>query len=126
MIFLMASFGFFFFGVGMANIMILTRPADSPEGSPPVDQSERVSSPHDSENLSDVEADVSELMALEKQKNLKFGPSLVSQSLINLCISKGYFVDSECRPPGDEVTHVLEEGEVLIFRDFFVAGMRFP
>lgn len=51
---------------------------------------------------------------------------LFSKSLIHFYISKGYFEDGECRLPGDEVTHVPEDDEVVVFRDFFVAGMRFP
>lgn len=125
---LMISFSccFPFYFAGMANIIVLTRPAENLEGSPSVDQPKGGLSPQNlEEGLSDVEADILELMAPEKRKTLKFGPSLVLQSLINFYVSKGYFAEGECRSPGDEVTPVPESGEVVVFKDFFVAGMRF-
>ena len=55
-----------------------------------------------------VSADVLELMAPEKRKTLLFKPSVVSQSMIDFYISKGYFAEGVCRPPGAEVIHVQE------------------
>jgi len=43
-----------------------------------------------SESLSGVSADVSELMAPEKHKTLLFEPSVVSQSMIDFYVTKGY------------------------------------
>ena len=43
-----------------------------------------------SESLSAVSADVSELMAPEKCKTLLFEPSVVSQSMIDFYVTKGY------------------------------------
>ena len=43
-----------------------------------------------SESLSAVSADVSELMALEKRKTLLFEPFVVSQSMIDFYVTKGY------------------------------------
>ena len=65
-------------------------------------------------------------MALEKRKTLLFEPSAVSQSTINFYVSKGYFPEGVCRPPGTEVVPVLENGEVVVFKDFIAAGLRFP
>ena len=44
--------------------------------------------------------DVSEPMAPEKRKTLLFEPSVVSQSTIDFYVSKGYFAEGVCRPPG--------------------------
>ena len=75
-----------------------------------------------SESLSAVSADVSELMAPEKRKTLLFEPSVISQSTIDFYVSKGYFAEGVCRPPGAEVIPVLETGEVVVFKDFFYCG----
>ena len=65
-------------------------------------------------------------MAPEKRKTLLFEPYAVSQSTIDFYISKGYFPEGVCRPPGQEVIPVPEFGEVVVFKDFFTAGLRFP
>jgi len=44
-----------------------------------------------SESFLAVSADVSELMATEKRKTLLFEPSVVSQSMIDFYVTKGYF-----------------------------------
>ena len=75
-----------------------------------------------SESLSAVSADMSELMAPEKRKTLLFEPSVVSQSMIDFYITKGYFAEGVCRPPGAELIHVPETGEVVVFKDFFYSG----
>ena len=75
-----------------------------------------------SESLSTVSADVSELMAPVKRKTLLFEPSVVSQSMIDFYISKGYFAEGVCRPPGAEVIPIPETGEVVVFKDFFYCG----
>jgi len=79
-----------------------------------------------SESLSAVSADVSDLMAPEKRKTLLFEPSVVSQSMIDFYVTKGYFAEGVCRPPGAELIPVPETGEVVVFKDFFTAGLRLP
>jgi len=79
-----------------------------------------------SESLSAVSADVSELMAPEKRKTLLFEPSVVSQSTIDFYVSKGYFTEGVCHPPGAEVIPVPETDEVVVFKDFFTASLRLP
>ena len=70
-------------------------------------------------SLSGVSASVSDLMAPEKRKTLLFEPSVVSQSTIDFYVSKGYFPEGVCRPPGPEVLPVPQSGEVVVFKDFF-------
>src|SRR6185295_20267590 len=99
-------------------------PVEHPKGSeasrPPAQQEQA------SGSLSGVSASVSDLMAPEKRKTLLFEPSVVSQSTIDFYVSKGYFPEGVCRPPGAEVIPVPETGEVVIFKDFFTAGFRLP
>ncbi|RLN00202.1 putative retrotransposon protein [Panicum miliaceum] len=81
----------------------------------------------DGEDLSQVEADISELMGREKpDSTLRFGSSLVSKNTINFYVGKGYFKAGECRAPKGEDTPNPLEGETVVFRDFFTAGPRFP
>ena len=78
-----------------------------------------------SESLSAVSADVSDLMAPEKRKTLLFEPSVISQSTIDFYVSKGYFAEGVCRPPGAEVIPVPETGEVVVLRIFLLRGLDF-
>jgi len=57
---------------------------------------------------------------------LLFEPSVVSQSTIDFYVSKGYFPEGVCRPPGPEVFPVPRSGEVVVFKDFFTVGLRIP
>jgi len=99
-------------------------PVEHPEGSeasrPPAQQEQA------SGSLSGVSAIVSDLMAPEKHKTLLFEPSVISQSTVDFYVSKGYFPEGVCRPPGPEVFPVPRSGEVVVFKDFFTAGLRIP
>ena len=77
-------------------------------------------------NLSGVSAGVSDLMAPEKRKTLIFGSLLVSKNTIDFYVSKVYFKEGVCRPSNGELTPTPREGEVVVFKDFFLAGLRFP
>ena len=81
----------------------------------------------DEEDLSNVDADPSELMKKDKPApTLSFGPSVMSAALIESYVERGYFPAGICRPPQAEETPNPEDGECVVFRDFFVAGLRFP
>ena len=81
----------------------------------------------DGEDLSNVEADPSELMKKVKPTpTLRFGPSLMSAALIESYVERGYFPAGVCCPPQAEETPDPQDGECVMFRDFFVAGLRFP
>jgi hypothetical protein len=78
------------------------------------------------EDLSNVDADPSDLMKREKPApTLRFGPSVMSAALIESYVERGYFPAGVCRPPQAEETPSSEDGECVVFRDFFVAGLRF-
>ena len=79
------------------------------------------------ESLSNMDADPSELMKRDKPApTLRFGPSLMSAALIESYVERGYFPAGVCRQPQEEETPDPRDGECVVFRDFFVAGLRFP
>ena len=81
----------------------------------------------DKEDLSNVDADPSELMRKDKPApTLRFGPSLMSVALIESYVERVYFPAGVCRPPQGEETPDPQDGECVVFRDFFVAVLRFP
>ena len=88
-------------------------PVEHPKGSeascPAVQQEQAIGS------LSGVSTSVSDLMGPEKRKTLLFEPSVISQSTIDFYVSKGYFPEGMCRPPGPEVFPVPRTGEVVSF-----------
>ena len=77
------------------------------------------------EDISQVDADPSELMGREKlEPTLRFG--LVSAGLIASYVDKGYFGEGICRAPQGEETPDPHDGEYVVFRDFFIVGLRLP
>lgn len=80
----------------------------------------------DEEDLTQVDADLSDLMGREKpEATLRFGTSLVSRNLINFYVDKGYFKAGECRPSKNEDTPKPLEGETVVFRNFSLLGCAF-
>jgi hypothetical protein len=63
-------------------------------------------------------------MAPEKRKTLVLGRSVVYKNTIDFYISKGFFKDGDCRPQEGEIIPAPKEGKVVVFRDFFKAGLR--
>jgi hypothetical protein len=71
-----------------------------------------------------VDASPSDLMGREKpEATLRFGSSLVSKRTIQFYVDKGYFEAGVCRPSGNEDVPNPLEGETVVFRDFFTAGL---
>ncbi|RLN03736.1 putative retrotransposon protein [Panicum miliaceum] len=60
------------------------------------------------------------------EPTLRFGASKVTQTLLDYYISKGFFRSGECQPPQDEEIPNPQEGECVVFHDFFTVGLRFP
>jgi len=54
------------------------------------------------------------------QKTWDFRPSLMMKEMISELEMQGYF------PTGNEAVPQLELNEVVVFKDFFVCGLRFP
>jgi len=66
---------------------------------------------------------------MKKEKpapTLRFGPSLMSAALIESYVERGYFPAGVCCPPQGEETPDPQDGECVVFHDFFVAGLHFP
>jgi hypothetical protein len=60
---------------------------------------------------------------------LDFGESTVSEADMPMMIKLGYFKEAEkklIRFASEETTPTLENDEVVVFRSFFRAGLRFP
>ena len=76
--------------------------------------------------MSGVSASVSDLIVPEKRKTLVLGPSVVSKNTIDFYVLKGFFKEGGCRPSEGEIVPTPKKGEVILFRDFFMAGLRLP
>jgi hypothetical protein len=64
-----------------------------------------------------------------KPSHLEFGKSTISESDMPMMTKLGYFGEAEkklIRFGGEEITPKLENDEVVVFRSFFKAGLRFP
>jgi hypothetical protein len=66
---------------------------------------------------------------LAKPSHLDFGKSNVSEADMPMMIKLGYFGEAEKKLihfAAEETTPTLENDEVVVFRSFFRAGLRFP
>jgi hypothetical protein len=107
----------------MARVKITAK--DITDGAASPEEAEQLS--EGEESLSNLDADPSELMKKEKPApTLRFGPSVMSAARIESYVERGYFPAGVCRPLQGEETPTLNDGECVVFRDFFVAGLRFP
>jgi hypothetical protein len=78
--------------------------------------------------VDEEEEDYNTLMPA-KPSHLDFGKSTVSEADMPMMIKLGYFGEAEkklIRFGRDETTLTPENDEVLVFRSFFRAGLRFP
>jgi hypothetical protein len=84
----------------------------------------------DDEDVGDVDADVGDLVKTRPAgplpPSLVFGESKVTTNMIREYEAAGFFPSGTGRAPLDEQISVPEDGEVVVFRDFFTCGLRFP
>jgi hypothetical protein len=82
------------------------------------------------EEVGNVDADVKDLIAVKPSGPLPpsfvFGESKVTANLIKEYEAAGFFPTVTGRTPLDEQVPTPEAGEVVVFRDFFTCGLRFP
>jgi hypothetical protein len=82
------------------------------------------------EDIGDVDADLKDLVATKRSKPLPpsfvFGESKVTTNLIREYEAAGFFSAGSGRAPLDEQVPTPEADEVVVFRDFFTCGLRFP
>jgi hypothetical protein len=105
-----------------------TEDAGSPSGSRSREDGEVQSD--DSEDIGDVDASVSDLVKVKTTgplpPSLVFGESKVTTNMIREYERAGFFPPGAGRAPLDEQIPTPRDGEVVVFRDFFVCGLRFP
>jgi hypothetical protein len=84
----------------------------------------------DDEDVGDVDADVKDLVRTRPTgplpPSLVFGESKVTTNMIREYEAAGFFPSGNGRAPLDEQTPTPEDGEVVVFHDFFTCGLRFP
>jgi hypothetical protein len=77
-----------------------------------------------------VDADPKDLIAAKRSNSLSlsfvFGESKVTTNLIREYEAAGFFPAGDGRAPLDEQIPTPEANEVVVFRDFFTCGLRFP
>jgi hypothetical protein len=82
------------------------------------------------EDLANVDADPSELITVKSAKSylpaFVFGESKVTSDLIKEYETTRFSPVLDAHPPTDEQVPTLEANEVVVFRDFFTCGLRFP
>jgi hypothetical protein len=81
------------------------------------------------EDISNVDADPSELVALRTNSYppaFVFGESKVTTNLIKEYEESRFFRVGDGRPPFGEQVLAPEANEVIVFRDFFTCSLRFP
>jgi hypothetical protein len=80
------------------------------------------------DDVDEEEEDYNTLMPA-KPSHLDFGESTVSEADMPMMIKLGYFGEAEkklIRFAGEETTPTPKNDEVVVFRSFFRAGLRFP
>jgi hypothetical protein len=80
------------------------------------------------ENVDEEEEDYSILIP-SKPNHLDFEKSTVSEADVPMMMKMGYFGEAErklIRFAGEETTLVPKDDEVIVFKSFFRAGLRFP
>jgi hypothetical protein len=82
------------------------------------------------EEVGDVDAYVKDLIAAKQSGPLPpsfvFGESKVTTNMIRDYEAAGFFPAGTGRAPLDEQIPTPEDGEVVVFRDFFTCELRFP
>jgi hypothetical protein len=115
---------------GLPAELVVQNPeiAQPPEGQSPSAASGEVRT--DDQDVGDVDADVKDLIAAKQLGPLPpsfvFGESKVTTNMIRDYEVAGFFPAGTGRAPLNEQTPTPEDGEVVVFRDFFTCGLRFP
>jgi hypothetical protein len=84
----------------------------------------------DGEDIGDVDAGLSDLVRARTAgplpPSLAFGESKVTTNMVREYEKAGFFSPGAGRAPLDEQIPTPRDGEVVVFRDFFICGLRFP
>jgi hypothetical protein len=105
-----------------------TEDAGSPSGSGSREDGEVQSD--DGEDIRDVDVGVSDLVKVKTAgplpPSLAFGESKVTTNMVREYERVGFFSPGAGRAALDERIPTPRDGEVVVFRDFFICGLRFP
>jgi hypothetical protein len=77
------------------------------------------------DDADEEEEDYSTLMP-SKPSHLDFGKSTISKADMPMMVKLGYFGEAEKKLIREETTPTPKKDEVVVFRSFFRAGLRFP
>ena len=84
------------------------------------------------EDLSRVEASIADLITAEEAGDMAgssrtwdFGPSLMMKDMIEELRQLGCFGDAKVKPLEGETIHKPKATDAVVFRDFFLCGLRF-
>jgi hypothetical protein len=84
----------------------------------------------DDEDVGDVDTDIKDLIRARPMGPLPpsfvFGESKVTTNMIRDYEAAGFFPAGTRHAPLDVQTPTPKDGEVVVFRDFFTCGLRFP
>jgi hypothetical protein len=84
----------------------------------------------DDEDIGDVDASISDLVKAKAvgllPPSLVFGESKVTANMIREYEAARFFPSGTGRALLDEQIPTTEDGEIVMFRDFFICGLRFP
>lgn len=116
----------FYFSLDMVRIRITAKEFDPENPDHPAEEQQNLS--EGEQDISQVDVDPSGLMGGKEKPppTLWFGRSLATKDLVDGYARRGYFEPRVCRAPEGEEIPDPREGECAVFRDFFVAGLRFP
>jgi hypothetical protein len=81
------------------------------------------------EENADEEGEDFSILIPSKPSHLDFKKSTVSEADVPMMMKLGYFVEAEkklIRFAGEETTPTPKDDEVVVFKSFFRAGLRFP
>ena len=85
------------------------------------------------EDLSGVEASVADLIIVEEAGDMAgssrmwdFRPSLMIKDMIKELRKLGCFGEAKVKPPQGETIPKPQATDVMVFKDFFLCGLRFP
>jgi hypothetical protein len=82
------------------------------------------------EDIGDVDAGVDDLIRARSSgplpPSLAFGESRVTSNTIREYEEAGFFSPGAGRAPLVELIPIPKDGEIVVFQDFFICGLRFP
>jgi hypothetical protein len=91
-------------------------------------EAEQTDIEEEEENADEEEEDYSILIP-SKPSHLDFEKSIVSEADVPMMMKLGYFIEAEKKLihfAGEETTPTPKDDEVVVFKSFFKAGLRFP